>query len=354
MSDISLIRIIHSKEKRELINKIKAYGLNNKGIIFGGVVRNDIIGLHYRKEFFKKANNNYKEYWNSDYDIQTIKRTILPEDLDIYFNDENNVNIFINQLTILVNSFSGFINVINNNDNNNIKYIANNITLKHTKVYIQIRIGKTMRFDGIKINFNIDIIYNKNKTEADNIEPPFFNLDFLSNIFIMENINGVNNIRISNCSGTPIDTMTYLDKAKITYNIMNDIINGVTSFVGTSNVYYAENINCYRIIKMLQYDWNIINLPFKVINKDDIEVKTELCCICQELIEYDLDQTNKIFQINTNVKKSYYLHYDCFMNYLILEQKKTIRNKETNDTECRCPLRNLFNFKECHKLVKYE
>jgi hypothetical protein len=353
MSEITLVKIIRNKEKRELINIIKNLGLNNKGIIFGGVVRNDIIGCHYRKEFFKNTNNNYKDYWKNDYDIETIKRITTPNDLDIYFNDEKYVTIFINKITTLVNSFNGRINIINN-DNTNLKYIVNNLTLKHTKVYIELNIGRTIKFSGIKLKFNIDIIYNKDKNTSNNIEPPFFNLDFLSNIFIMEKINGINNIRISNCTGTPIDSMTYLDKAKITYNIMNDIINGVTSFVGTLNVYYAESINCYRIIKMILNNWNIINLPFKIISKNNIDYKHELCCICQESIEYDQDNTNKIFQINTNIKKSYYLHYDCFMNYLILEQKKNNINKDSGEIECKCPLRNPFNFKECHKLVKYE
>jgi len=353
MSEISLVKIIHNKEKRALINKIKNIGLDNNGIIFGGVVRNDIIVYHYRKEFFKNTNNTYNDYWNYDYDIETIKRTSIPKDLDIYFNDEKYVNIFINKITTLVNLFYGRINVVNN-DNINLKYVANNLKLKHTKVYIVVNIGRTIKFSGIKLKFNIDIIYNKDKTKASNIEPPFLNLDFLSNIFIMEKINGVNNIRISNSSGTPIDSMTYLDKARFSYNIMNDIINGVTSFVGTSNIYYAESINCYRIIKMILNGWNIINLPFKITNKDDIENKSELCCICQELIEYNQDNTNKIFKINTNIKRSYYLHYECFMNYLKLEQTKNNINKDTGEIECKCPLRNPFNFKECHKLINYE
>lgn len=344
MAEIVTIKVIYYKELRALINRIKEIGLKNKGIIFGGLVRCDIIGSYYKKEYFKKELNP-NNYWDKEYDIVTNKRTIIPNDMDIYFKDEASVNYFISAITTLINTFRGNIRIINNNN----KYISIKNNINHKKAYISLRIGTTLSFPGIPLKFNIDILY---KNDDSLIEPPFFNLDFLSNIFLMEKINGSNIIRISNCSGTPIDDMTYYDKCKISNTIMTDIINGKTSFVRNFESYYSESINCYRIMRMIEYEWDIINLPFKIIKKEDITISNEICCICQYII--DINEENKIVEMNTYITKSYYLHYNCFMKHLKSENNKKYINRETNSIECRCPMRNPFNFKKCYKLVSYE
>lgn len=353
------INIVYNKEMRALINRIKNYGLKNSGIIFGGLVRSDIIGGHYRKEYFKKT-DDYTKYWDEEYDIETIKRTYIPNDMDIYFKNKDAVNNFITDITNLVKSFNGYINITRNN-NKNLKYLFKYDKLSHTKVYFEFRIGNTFVYSGIKLKFTIDIIHNNDN--SDNtfqcIEPPFNNLDFLSNIFLMEKVNNMTIIRISNCSGTPIDEMNYIDKTRISLKIMDDIINYRTQFVRDLITINTENINCFRIIKMLEYGWNITNLPFKIMYISDINDKEDLsndnCCICLDKIKDDeFKSDEKIFEINTNIHKSYKVHHKCFINYLKIEQRKYYINTTTGISECRCPFRNPFNFKDCYKLVSYD
>lgn len=371
MTEQPYISFIHNKQMRLLINKLKDIGLANRGIIYGGLVRSDIIGGHFRNEFFKK-DLDYTSYWNIGYDKETSKRTSIPNDMDIYFKEQNNLNCFINDITKLVNSFSGYIDVKNCNNFRSIKYISKFNNLNHTKIFIRIRIGRTLNFSGFILKFSIDALSLK---QVDGLyvdkgyEPPFYNLDFLSNIFLMENANGSNIVRISNCTGTPIDSMNYINKAKMTVKIMNDIINNQTSFVRNLESYNCESINCYRILKMVEYGWNIDNIPFKVISGNeissiDISYNQDKCCICLELVlseefketENDNDSNdteNKLIELNTYKTKSNYLHYDCFIKYLRKEQYK---QGSSNDSqiECKCPYRNPFNFKDCHKLVSYD
>jgi hypothetical protein len=353
---------------RLLINKLKDIGLSNRGIIYGGLVRSDIIGGHFRNEFFKKE-LDYTSYWNVDYDRETSKRTSIPNDMDIYFKENNNLNCFINDITKLLHKYDGYIDVKNYNNFRSTKYISKFDNLNHTKIFIRIRIGRTLNFGGFLLKFSIDALSLK---QIDGIyvdkgyEPPFYNLDFLSNIFLMENASGANIVRISNCTGTPIDSMNYIDKAKITVKIMNDIINNRTSFVRNLESYNCESINCYRILKMVEYGWHIDNIPFRVVSGNEISsidssYKEDKCCICLELVlseeQKDIDNhdnhDDKLIELNTYKTKSNFLHYDCFIKYLRKEQYK---QSSSNDSqiECKCPYRNPFNFKDCYKLVSYD
>jgi len=353
--------INYNKEMRAFINKIKHIGLQNKGIIFGGLVRCDIIGGHYKSEFFKK-NLDIEYYWDVTYDVETSYRTIIPNDMDIYFRSEDEVNIFINCLEKFIKKYVGYIEVIKNFNSKNLKYICKNEdTISHTKINIEIKIGNTISYNGIKLKFSIDVIFINNNTEFGSIpyifEPPFYNLDFLSNIFLIQNVNGVYDIRLSNCSGTPIDQMNYIQRAKVTAVIMNNIINFRTVFIRQLASFNAESINCYRIIKMIEYGWNITNLPFIISDINDFDNKDEeKCCVCLELISVksELNSDNKIAKITTTKNKSNILHYKCFINYLKTEQRKLYTNQITGEIECRCPYRIPFNFKDCHKNVSYD
>jgi len=346
----TVVNINYNKELILLINEIKDIGLSNQGIIFGGLVRDTIISTHFRKQFNNKK-IEFNKYWDNKYDIETSKRILIPNDMDIYFKNEINSKKFINKINQFVSNFNGKV-IINNINKSASIYINNNLSLNHTKLSIQLYIGKTIRFKGVKLTFNIDLLFNNN-INNNTIEPPFYNLDFLCNVFIMEKINGRTSIRLSNCTGTPIDSMNYINKAKTTIDIMTDITNLTTSFTRNINNFKTEFINCYRILKMIDkpnYYWNIINIPFKISNK--LENKDEICYICLEEIE-NINNDNKIVEINTNKNKSNIIHYNCFITYLKQEQVNKYINPETKLIECRCPFRNPFNFKECYKSVKY-
>lgn len=369
-----VIKINYRREMRSLINQIKHIGLNSDGILFGGIVRDDIIGTHYRNLFIEKK-MNFDKYWDNSYDIETKYRTILPNDIDIFFRNENTSNIFIKKLKDFIGGFyNSFVNIkYENTFNNNNNYTNNYAFLLHKKITIHLVIGNTLTNQGKALNLNIDLIEidynNQNMNNAayidyiKHIEPPFYNIDFLSNIFITEKVNSSIITRISNCTGTEIDSMIFTKKTNITTKIINDIINFKTQFVNNLDYFNSEYINCYRILKMIerQYSWNITNIPFTFINITDlIEDVDDKCCIC--LDDIIINNTTKeefkqehlqIVKLTINKIKPNYFHTNCFISYLKKEQKSRYIDEKTRKIECRCPFRNLFNFKDCHKNIEY-
>ncbi len=351
MSQITTINFNYAKEMRTYINKIKNIGFKHAGIIFGGLVRDEIISTHYRQMFIDKK-IDFNQYWNPEYDPETKHRLLLPNDVDIYFNSKEKANKFVREIVELLKNYHGNVNVVNIDNSINFKYMNENYNLKQYKINTYIEIGKTFTFRGIKIKLDMDVIYfdDTNGTSLF-VEPPFYNLDFLCNIFVMEEINGYNVIRHSNSTGTPLDRMSLIQKTKKLLSIMDDIIHFKTQFVRNLDTLNAEFVNSYRIIKMMnkKEKWEITNLPFSVVSNISLTPKeNKTCCICLEEILED-DDIN-IIVMNKNSNK---YHYDCFMEYLEKEKNKKYRNPKTNELECRCPFRTPFNFKDCYKLITY-
>lgn len=345
------INITYGKEKRALVNRIKKFGLDNNGIIFGGLVRDEIIATHYRDEFINKK-LDFSRYWDKDYDRETNARLIIPNDIDIYFKNNSNIEEFLEKIKSYIKSFNGKIIIHDINSNNIRSFTYNlNISLNHTKVYIEIKLGRTISFSGIRLNLEIDIISNVNQATNLLLEPPFYNLDFLSNVFIMEKNNGITNIRLSSCTGTILDNMNFFKKSMNSSKITDDIIHFRTQFVRniTHNI-DSEYTNCLRIIKMIDRDyfWNITNVPFSPITIDDEHDDDNRCCICLE----KYDKKIPLISINTNPKTKNIIHRCCFISYLKSEQLKKYRN-QNHLIEIRCPFRNPFNFKDCFKNVNY-
>ena len=256
------VTVMYYRELRNLINRVKTIGLNSSGILFGGVVRDDIIGTHYRKLFIDK-DLDFDKYWNYDYDIETRKRLIIPKDIDIFFKNENNYTSFVKEIQKLVQRFGGNISFSVNNNLNHIKYTCNYVFLKHERLHIYLTVGNSLSQSGIRLTLDIDIIKvdsNRNVSmdnmtylnEISRIEPPFFNLDFLSNTFICEKSNSTIVTRMSNCTGTPLDTMVFSNKIHISSKIIEDIINMRTQFVSKMDFFNTEYINCFRILKMIE------------------------------------------------------------------------------------------------------
>jgi len=342
-------KIIYKREMRNMIVNLKQIGLSSNGIIFGGLVRDEIIGTYYSK-LFKSSNKDFSKFWDMDYDLDTIRRIIIPNDMDIYFHKIENKNIFVDKLNNFAKLFNGNVTINQINSSSTFKEVQYNLSqlvdLKQCKIFVDFNIGRTMTTNGIKLKFNIDVVYNVNLIEGSVIEPPFNNLDFTSNMFIMENVCGKQFIRISNCTGTKLDNMTFYLKHKYIASITNDIINMRTQFVRRSDSAKCEYINSYRIIKMMsrsnKWNWNITNLIFKIKLQDEVIFNDTSCCIC-----LDSHKSDKYIVLN----KSIY-HYDCFTEYLIRENAKKYRNSK-GEIECKCPLRNKFNFKDCYKLIDY-
>ena len=91
--NISTVTINLNREKRVLYNAIKHCGIAQNGIIYGGMVRDEIIATHFRDVYDsyvndKKISNAYENrYWDSTFHEESNKRLIIPNDMDIYFDD---------------------------------------------------------------------------------------------------------------------------------------------------------------------------------------------------------------------------------------------------------------------------
>jgi len=358
------VKINHLREKRALCNQIKNLALTNSGIIFGGMVRDDIIGKHYRNLFIKKG-LDFDKYWDYNYDPDTKHRLTIPNDIDVFFRAENNSTNFLNKLREFVKNFRGRVTVVDDPNFNRFEYLEANRYLRHKIIEIELRIGQTLTQSGVRIRTKIDLIdinYSNSNTNnqdfiqyVDKIEPPFYNLDFQCNVFIMErNRSNDDNIRVSNCTGTPIDGMVFTEKSIYSTQIICDIIEFKTKFTRSVSNPTTEFVNCYRILKMIvrNVPWTITNLPFKFIALDDIkdeEMIDDRCCICLEEINND----KELVELSTNISKKNYLHRCCFLDYLSKEQQMKYRDTNTNQIECRCPFRNFFNFRDCYRNIEY-
>jgi len=360
------------KEMRRFINLIKRMVLNNGGIIYGGLVRDEIIGNHYREKFIKK-NLDFDKYYDMTYDIETNKRLILPSDIDVFFKTNANVDEFFkNVKNVLIEPYFGQMKIKTNTRTQNMfNYISSFLKLKHNKVQISIVIGKTLTSCGTTLKLlmdiltvNTELIVNDRSSEMymSDIEPPFYNIDFLCNSFILEYSNKRTNIRISNCTGTKIDNMEFTKKMYFANTILKDIVNNRTQFIRNDSNFNAELINCYRIIKLIQkpFSWNITNIPFHIFKSDEITNDIEeTCLICMDEIKLLMEKKEQYNGISkyisiTTTSKNQILHYKCFCSYIDKEQNKRYINADTGKIECRCPLRIPFNFNECYKSVDFD
>lgn len=331
-----------SKEKRFAYNHIKLMGIRINGIIFGGMVRDEIVATYYKSLFDEHcastSKKNYKKFWITSYHLETIKRTIIPNDMDIYFQNTEAAETFITSLESYATLYNGGITIINS------PLYEFGENLIHKKIYINLYVGRTMIYPGIKMRLNIDVIINNTQTI---IEPPFNNGDFTCNLFVMSKT-GDNNyeIRLSKNTGTKLDSMSFIRKSNLQVKIMNDLISNSTEFIRTSIRDDSEYINGVRILKMIEKNMKISNLPFRELDTTD---STETCDICQMNIQSQEVPGQKFIEISTNKHAINIMHKSCFYRYLKNEIYKKYRNTETNVIECRCTRRNLFNFNECYK-----
>lgn len=329
MSDIKSfdVKIYIEKEKRAIFNKIKNIALYEDGIIFGGMVREEIIVEFYKNKFNKYVSENTNEivnnrnflYWDTSFHPESSSRTIIPVDMDVFFNSVNNVDNFIEKLKKL--NFDS-IDIISEIPSVNYSQIHIN-----KKIQIKYYLGKTFTYKGKLITIDVDCLYSNKKYNSDPqlkyetvFEPPFNNLDFLCNSFIRTK----EGIRLSKCTGTKMDFMNIIEKAQISVGIINQIVNFKTEIALNSNSNKNEYILVGRIIKMLEKTntpkWNILNLPF-ITSKITIDDTGKTCLICHdELCENNSNKNYKVsFESSDsegNKITSCEIHKECMINMI--------------------------------------
>ena len=355
--NIATISINLTKEKRRIYSLIKKCGIADNGIIYGGMVRDEIIATHYKEMFDKyiienpivnSNNNSYNEkYWDPSFHEETNKRLIIPNDMDIYFDNNENAEKFINNIKIYSQQFN-FNVYIRNIINTQTTFYSIGQNISHKKIKLVFKLGRTFVFKGIKIEINIDLIINNSPTST-LMEPPFNNGDFTSNLFVMvKNHIGHYDIRLSKNTGTKLDEMNYVSKKRFEMNIIENLINGKIEIIRLSHDISSEYITGLRILKMItrEYPFSILNALFKDVENINDIINDQDCDICQASIK---NANEKIIEINTNKRSKNYMHRSCFIQYLEKEIYNKRYNETTNSIECRCTRRNLFNFKESYK-----
>ena len=263
---------------------VRELAITNNGIIFGGYLRDRLIYSHYTKLFLKSNSYKKENYWNKDYHKSSSLRTLIPKDIDIYFQYKDNMNDFLRKLkydSIKIENIEGS------------PYIPFLSIVNYKKV--------VMTINDVKIN--IDILYPINEEKI--MEPPFNTLDMTCNAFIEDKYG----MRISENTGTILDSIK--DKNNMEEKIKKQIVQLKTEITSENKTKIEERYLLNRIIKMVERKWVILNLPFKA--KRNITDNTKDCYICN--CRCKLDQ--KIIMLN---KLTY--HEDCLYEFLKFQMQQ--------------------------------
>jgi hypothetical protein len=341
--------------KKTIFKLCKNIIFRHNGIIFGGYVRDYIIAKHYTNLFYKKYSEPNINMWDSNIDKETLARTLVPNDIDVYLKDNENFEKMMREITLeLIKVFGAknvnITNIIFIRDTTDIiSYINNPISSIYRYNY-DITIGKIPYItEGITININIDIII------ADTIAP-FGRLDFLCNGFIMTG----QTICLSNNTGTVIDKLEILEKKELENKIIKQMINFTTDYCmkipasESDNMYAIFRYNeraCKRIQKLFthRFTWEIRNLPIVRVSPIISQKIRKKCCICFDTI--------KKKEANIAIKYEEYniigshMHSDCFFTHMYKQIEEKRLEYLYNDLEInkdaetlKCPHANIINF----------
>lgn len=303
---------IYQKELRALIKILKKKSFDLNGILYGEVVLNNIISKYYKEKFSNNNQNDFNEFWNTNYDTDTLGRVITTNTFDVYFKNFNDYLKFISYIQNNV--------LFKINDTINI----DSLLLIHTKFLITVNIGKTITWSGVDIKLNLNIT-----TKIPNgkyIEPPFEQTNYIQDILIMSKDSY--GPRISKFTGLEdIDNMDIINKNMLFAKIIEDLCYYKT-YILTNN-YNFNNYLASKSVELINNGWNILNSPINIC-KNCNESSDDICVICLDNIENNTD-------IGIFKRNNYILHKECLINY--------ITSKVNSNTEkLLCPYRQPIDF----------
>lgn len=345
--------ITHPPLAEDMMIHIKYIGYNkllenvykHNGIVYGGFVRDRFISDHFanlyicqnekecldckQEKKFTNCRNCDANFWDKNHKPETNQRLLLPDDIDICFYNECEVDRFVNSLR----NVTEFHKIFDDHlfDSN---YISQGVK-KIRQISICITVGN---IPFISKGTNI-ILYADIVIPLDNkLEPPFNCLDMLCNGFIMKK----NIVRISNNTGTFIDKQGMYKRQIISDEIIQDLQQFKTRLCFKSNLMAATRIQ-NMISKKL--NWTFTNLPFKceryVENNENNE--NEECSICREVFDADSHVAYTVYGTSGSEIQSPKMHYECLLKYLRYQEINT-NNKSF---VFKCPMRNNIDFTKC-------
>lgn len=309
-----------------LAKKIMNCVIAEQAIIFGGAVSAFIIKRYFTNMFYRRNDPDTHElFGNPNFDIETVDRLIIPNDIDIYCYTETIYSSILEK----------------------IKKIENGITTQTTKTIKPYYLGKHLihkrvivtkkLFGDIKVSINLDFLVCVHHTLRTQ-EPPFNRLDFLSNSLIYSRDGSPKgNIRFSENTGTMIDELDEFDKAMLFTEVCKQIISRktymITDYINKNSmdeIHIRERkIYINRLVAKLDpvnmRPWKIVNSPISV-HKSNDDTRDTVCVVCQEELGDDVHYV----EFNQTRNK---LHQSCFNSYIDKHLDDRITVKDLMNTE---------------------
>jgi hypothetical protein len=360
------IEVVPERVKRIIYDSIKRIAFRHNGIIFGGFVRDEIISEHYTKLYIEGP-NSVKQFWDTSFSPETKARTLNAEDMDVCFHDDNDATAFIKNVVerIEYKTKNAFEYTNEELINTHIYGLSFTNSIRSVRrLTFNMKLGMIpWLYSGIDLTISIDVVMTYNPK----LLPPFNNLDFLCNAFIMTKHGRL----LSTCTGTNIDRMTELARSKISTQIIGDIINFKTDFcmgqratLCSSGTFKYNKYAFKRIDKLLtkELGWHINNLPFSIHRpteqcptNDDKNADVDSCCICCCDFQDINDMKIVTYLCNKGSKtRSSVLHYKCLSLYI---QNQIVEREESDEDVANeftfiCPYRNPINLLNTAKTSK--
>lgn len=333
---------------------LRDIAISSNGTIFGGFVRDEIIADYYREKFIEKMGkgNLYtqEEFWNTNIYPETKYRTLCPQDIDISFSTDEDVETFINSVKKYYQFKNAKISLANNS--NTYLPVEKNapVISSFKRLFIMFEIG-VIPFvsNGVSIIITADIV----RPCLSHFAPPFGNLDMLCNGFI---ITPSNELMFSKNTGTFLDNSSIIIRTNAIAQILNDIKNFKTVVCFNNNGLCTSFLNVHalnRIQKMHRKNlgWKFFNMPYetdKFIQSKHKDNKCNDCMICLQ----EVKNMQAIARVNTTTSFGEKLngpnmHFKCFIKYLSMQSKSLKKKNNDKNYSFKCPLRNEVNFANC-------
>jgi hypothetical protein len=307
------------KEKKAIFHTLKSKAFDNSGIIFGGMIRDEIIAEHFKSVFNTYAKtqegkeyikgNFSAAYWDTKIHPETASRTLVANDMDVFFTNIDDADNFITEIRDIFPNAEEI-------NSGPLKYGGPLSNLTGKKITLSYNVGKTFTFKGYDIEIPIDIVIGSNRI---NMEPPFNNLDMLCNGFIEDK---THTKKLSINTGTKIDKFNLLERTIASAKIMKDIIEFKTeickkNYSSKHDLFYTIN----RYNKMINRGWNITNLPYKIVNNKNEECIGYDCCICSDSFD-EATEKDQIVISNNGAKT----HHGCLIKYMNVQIENNAKN----------------------------
>lgn len=372
-------------QRKAIFRDIKIACFMNKGLVFGGMPRDEIIQEHYSELFREYASENgisvhvedyHKKFWDTTFHPETAARTLVPNDADVFFHTSENANNFIERMKVI---FPGDeFHVPAEPDNLRSLFYAgssrSNIIVK--KCTVMYSAGKTRTFDGVMITVSVDIVYPRGESATVHDEPPFGSCDMMCNIFVEDSLK-CRRISKNVDSGAWFTSLSTYKKSLLTTKVIQNMLNFQTDIIKEPQRIYNNFHDVERYVKMMSrpnFPWTIKNLPYTLVKsvtiekedaqESDAEIAEPICCICQENLNSPDNTDTSIAVINAMNSSGEEIsgskiHHSCllksFTHQLSADRGITRHRRENTLQNCvKCPYKSPINFGICLYKIKWK